>query len=377
LIRPRTDSASGCQTDRRGARMDCPSSLSTQWTSAFSRSRFCSSVSGSGSTGSTDSIASSASGGLGFRARDGVRLICIRGSPGTRGRRFEAIRTSSKKVPIRGRACSPIRRSIGAFQICDLTAYPPPGPPGAPTWAFGARQAPARTLAAVLARVKRLIRQPWFDRALAAVALSVLVIAAVRIQPKDWFARGLLLIVAAVLVKAVWEGRQRRPPGPPPPPQLSLDATTGGSNTSQDESGRMADLYVTLFIRNAEDAGEANHVKVLISTVAAKCFHVHPKNQPFATDNLIADEQRIVWQPGTIGPGGEAELRLKTDWFHFDNDEVVGAVRITADRGDPWACHLTASVHRYHQDSGAAEFEAAITKDGAWVAGTHGPTIDQ
>lgn len=224
------------------------------------------------------------------------------------------------------------------------------------------------TLLAMWGKLKDVAARPWFDRALAIVGLALLVAAVVRIEPKDWLARGLLLIVAGVLIKMLIEGRARKPKTP----RLSLDATTGASSTTSRDGKRVGDVNVILFLRNAEDAGEARHVTVTIVTLAAKCFHLHPTSRGEASDNLLDDEHTIVWQRAAVGPGGQADLTVKSDQFAFDDDEVSAQIRITAEGIDPWEGSLTARVSRH--DGLNAEFETMIAdKDETWVGRTHRP----
>jgi hypothetical protein len=71
-----------------------------------------------------------------------------------------------------------------------------------------------------------------------------------------------------------------------------------------------------------------------------------------------------------IGPGGEELLRLRSDKFRFE-DAIKARVRLTAEGVEPWEGELAVSVHR--SDDTAAEFEAAVSREGTWISGTHPP----
>lgn len=112
-----------------------------------------------------------------------------------------------------------------------------------------------------------------------------------------------------------------------------------------------------LFLKNAERSGEAKHVKVELSTVAAPDFRP-AKGAQDTTRNLIdGDTWRVVWQPGPLGPGAERELRLRSAEFAFD-ETVSAKVRVTAERMDSVVTTLEVRVGRYQGQ--AAEFEVSV-----------------
>lgn len=195
----------------------------------------------------------------------------------------------------------------------------------------------------------------WFDPLAAAVAVGCLVVAAVLAGPDNPVVPILLALVGGVLVTAFVRSLARRP-------RLSLAAEYTGSSTTSREDGRriVSDARIVLLLRNGERAGEAKHCKVELATVAAPGFRLDPHSAE-ATSNLVdRDTWRVVWQPGTLGPGAERELPLRTDEFAFDDDSASAAVRVTADRMDPLETVLRVGVGRYDDDSGAAEFEVTV-----------------
>ena len=87
----------------------------------------------------------------------------------------------------------------------------------------------------------------------------------------------------------------------------------------------MAVVYPLL--RNHERAGEAKNCKVELSTVAAPAFHLDHPDEISATDHVLEDTSRIVWQPGELPPGAERELELRSQEFSFERS-VAAKVRV-------------------------------------------------
>jgi hypothetical protein len=148
-----------------------------------------------------------------------------------------------------------------------------------------------------------------------------------------------------------------------PRPRLSLAAEyTGSSTTTSGPDGARIVSYarVVLFLRNGEDAGEARHCKVELVTTAAPWFTLDG-HATEATANLRdGDTWRVVWQPGTLGPGAERELPLISQSFAFDGGTASAHVRVSADRMDPLEKGLVLRVGRYEDDTGDAEFEVTV-----------------
>jgi hypothetical protein len=91
--------------------------------------------------------------------------------------------------------------------------------------------------------------------------------------------------------------------------------------------------------------------------VAAPAFHL-VRGEVTATEHLIEDNWRIVWQPlGELAPGAEREPKLRSEKFAF-GDSVTAKVRVTPDRMDAVEATLGLSVVR--DDGGSAEFSATV-----------------
>jgi hypothetical protein len=195
----------------------------------------------------------------------------------------------------------------------------------------------------------------WLDPLAVALAIACLGVAALLIRTDNAFVPILLVPVGGVLVTAFVRSLARRP-------RLSLAAEyTGSSTTSRQDGARVvSNARVVLFLRNGERAGEAKHVKVELTTIAAPGFDLDPLAAD-ATHNIVdGDTCRIVWQPGTLGPGAERELPLRSDEFAFDDDSASARVCVTAERMDPLEARFDVRVGRYDAGSGAAEFEATV-----------------
>ena len=204
----------------------------------------------------------------------------------------------------------------------------------------------------------RLIREEtrrWVEPLVAVIALVCLAVVAVLIGSDSPLLTILLVPIAGVLVNTLTKSLIRRP-------RLSFDAIcTGSTTTSRPDGARVVNYArIVLFLRNEEGAGEAKHCKVELATVASPGFILDPQTVD-ATRNLHMDTWRIVWQPsGTLGPGAERELPLRSQEFAFDDGSASAEVRASADRMDPRMATLAVRVGRYDPESGAAEFDVTV-----------------
>ena len=194
----------------------------------------------------------------------------------------------------------------------------------------------------------------WLIPALAVLAIMSVVVVAVRLGQDNPLFPLLLVPIVGFAFKGLLDSMARRP-------KLTLRAVYAGGTTGQKGDGTRVALItnVTLMLANDERGGEALNCKVVLSTIAAPGFLLGPGAKD-ASHQTIHDEQRIVWQPGPLGPGAERELPLNAQQFDFDDDSASARVRVTADRMDPVVATLAVSVGRYDPDDGAAEFDATV-----------------
>jgi hypothetical protein len=207
----------------------------------------------------------------------------------------------------------------------------------------------------MLSWLRREATRRWIDPFASAAALGLVIIVALLAGPGNPAVPILLVPVGGVLVTAFVRSLTRRP-------RLSLAAEyTGSSTTSRQDGTRVvSDARIELFLRNEERAGEAKNCKVELTTLAAPGFRLDSTASD-ATRNLVnGDTWRVIWQPGTLGPGAERELPLRTDEFAFDGESASAKVRVTADRMDPLETVLDVRIGRYDDGDGAAEFEVTV-----------------
>jgi hypothetical protein len=82
-----------------------------------------------------------------------------------------------------------------------------------------------------------------------------------------------------------------------------------------------------------QGAGKAKHVTVVISTVPAKCFHLHPHSRSEASELGSRTSTGLC---ALVGPGAQADLPLKSDQFAFNDDRVSATARPSAEGLEPW-----------------------------------------
>jgi hypothetical protein len=169
-------------------------------------------------------------------------------------------------------------------------------------------------------------------------------------------AAGLIVAIGAILLPHVLATLGPRP-------KLTLRATPKGWTTTERGGVPLAEVGVLLQLHN-EGSGEAKYWKIEINPLAEDFLHVPRESKGIASDQLVEEANRIVWQskPGEpLAPDAEMGIRLVTDRFPM-SEGLVATMKITADRAAPMerSLLLTAVATDRHP-----EFVVEVTEQGS------------